>query len=359
MAILINKQQRDMAAKKVEDFLEQQKQWFPVLDLYHAVLELQDQLRGEPVPAGYDFWAKKVLGNCSALSKILFVLHARKVILQKIGGGPMPGEADMPDLDPDWLRFWERSITEMSDEELNDAFDEFQEERYYFRKSCRRGEMDDAGRRENLRMELWGVAARHINGKRAWRKEKAERIARFLFPRVMRKRFLKSETPKSTQELLDLRDEIFCDLGQGTMFPWAAAICLRVVLAELRTRGAAGKPNGVDVSVPVAVWRDINGIMGGFYRNPEAALQFAVRTARQGLGISLNLRSGKMTCATEMLLCEAQQLFFPRTHELEDEERADYWVDEHEVPCCPGCRDSQANQLAHMDPGGCLYTDCD
>jgi hypothetical protein len=66
-----------------------------------------------------------------------------------------------------WLRFWERSIAEMTEEEeMDEAFDSFQDERYYFRKSCRRGEMDDAGRRENLRMELWGVAARHINGKR-------------------------------------------------------------------------------------------------------------------------------------------------------------------------------------------------
>jgi hypothetical protein len=298
MAILINKQQLQAAAKRVEAFLEQQKDWFPVLDLYSAVLELQDQLRGELMPAGYDFWAKKAVGNCSALSKILFVREARKVILQKIGGGPMPGEADMPDLDPDCLRFWERSITAMSDEELNDAFDEFQEERYYFRKSCRRGEMDDAGRRENLRMELWGVAARHINGKR----------------------FFKAEMLEKVQE---------------------------------------EKPSVVEVSVPVSVWRDINGTMGGVYRSPEAALQLAVRSAALGLGISLNLRSGQMTCATEMPLYKAQQLFFPRTHELEDEERADYWVDEHEVPCCPGCRDSQPNQLAHMDPGGCLYTDCD
>jgi hypothetical protein len=306
MATLINKQQLQVAAKKVETFLEEQKDWFPVLDLYHAVLELQDQLRGEPMPPGYDFWAKKAVGNCSALSKILFVREARKVILQKIGGGPMPGEADMPDPDPDWLRFWERSISEMSGEELNDAFDSFQDERYYYRKACRRGEMDDAGRRENLRMELWGVAARHINGKRFFQAEKV------------------SEMLEKVQE---------------------------------------EKLSGVEVSVPVSVWRDINGTMGGFYRSPEAALQLVVRSAALGLGISLNLRSGQMTCATEMPLYKAQQLFFPRTHELEDEETTDYWVDEHEAPqpnCCPGCRDSQANQLAHMDPGGCLYTeDCD
>ena len=28
-------------------------------------------------------------------------------------------------------------------------------------------------------------------------------------------------------------------------------------------------------------------------------------------------------------------------------------------PTCPGCREGQPNQLAHCDPGGCLYTTID
>jgi hypothetical protein len=319
---------RRRAAKKVEELLEEQKKWFPTLDLYNAVLELQDQLRGERT--GYDFWAKKA-GNCSALSKALFVAEARKVILQRIGdsSGPLPGEATLAGVERNWLRFYERSITEMTDEEMNEAFDEFQDERYYFRKSCRRGEADDADRRENLRMELWGVAARHINTKRHIRKQKAERIARFLFPRVLRRRFLKSELPKTTQELLDLRDQIFWELEEGTMAPWASAICLRVVLAELRARGAESAPSCVELSVPVTVWRGISGTMGGIFHNPAGALRFAVHSSALGLGICLDLRSGQMTCAKEMPLEEAQRLFFPRDYQRSEEIVSDYYVEEH------------------------------
>jgi hypothetical protein len=262
------------------------------------------------------------------LSKALFIQEARKVILQRISGGPMPGEATIAGVEEGWLRFWERSISEMTGEEMDEAFDSFQDERYYFRKSCRRGEMDDAGRRENLRMELWGVAARHISGKRIWRKEKAERIARFLFPRVLHRRFQKSEQTKSTQELLERRDAIFCALEEDYL-PWASAICLRVVLAELRARGEEGRAASVEVSVPVRIWRGISGTMGGFFKTPYAALRFAVQTSPLGLGICLNLRSGQVTCATEMALEEAQRLFFPRQKELGDEETTDYWVQEH------------------------------
>jgi hypothetical protein len=169
---------RRRAAKKVEALLEKQKQWFPTLDLYNAVLELQDEIRG--VRTGYDFWAKKA-GDCSTVSKALFVLEARKVILQRIGGGPMPGEADRADVEKGWLRFYERTISKMSDKEFSDAFEEFQDERYYYRKACRRGEADDADRRENLRMELWGVAARHEGSKRHAREFAARRICHAIY----------------------------------------------------------------------------------------------------------------------------------------------------------------------------------
>jgi hypothetical protein len=317
---------RRRAAKKVEALLEEQKDWFPVLDLYNAVLELQDQLRGERVPAGYKVWASKA-GHCSAVSKALFIQQARKVILQRIGGGPMPGEATIAGVEEGWLRFWERSISEMSDEEFSDAFEEFQDERYYFRKSCRRGEMDDAGRRENLRMELWGVAARHEGSKRHAREFAAMRIARFLFPRVLRKCFLASELPKTTQELLELRDEIYQGLEEEYL-PWASAICLRVVLAELRARGAERRAASVEVSVPVTVWRGISGTMGGIFNTTDAALRFAVHTSALGLGLCLNLRSGLLTCAKEMPLAEAQCLFFPREEERSEEIVSDYYVEE-------------------------------
>ena len=321
---------RRRAAKKVEALLEEQKQWFPTLDLYNAVLELQDQLRGEA--AGYDFWAKKA-GQCSATSKALFVQEAVKVIRQRIGERLLPGTADVevdePDWDPCWLRFWERSISKMSDEELDSALDELQEERYYFRKSARRGELTEGCRRANLRMELWGVAARHENTKRHIRKQKAERIAQFLYPRVLRKRFQKVERLKTTQQLLEGRDTLLYALEEEYL-PWASAICLRVVLAELRARGAERRAASVEVSVPVTVWRGISGTMGGFFNTPDAALRFAVYTSPLGLGLCLNVRSGQMTCAKEMPLEEAQRLFFPR----EDDERSeeivsDYYVEEH------------------------------
>lgn len=445
---------RRRAAKKVEALLEEQKGWFPTLDLYNAVLELQDELRGKPVPAGYDltFWAKKA-GNCSALSKALFVAEARKIILARIGGGPMPGEADCAGVEKDWLRFYERSISEMTEKEMDDAFDSFQDERYYFRKSCRRGEMDDAGRRENLRMELWGVAARHENTMRIYQRQRresaAKRICHAIYGRYLRNlrkqavRFmgtrlsdsqLAAEEIHTTSVLLAgespyaLVDAVYTlaarkimkerDLPRATSTEGLVYLCIQApngvlegpmwehdamwyatqtneatLTLDLRKghrelRGTTGlcyeeakrfffyyfwdqahewfyeeQARTVDLVAPVSVWRDIRGTMHGILGR-DVALRLAVETRGRGLGICVNLCSGQMSCAAELPLAEAQQLFFPRKQELGDEETPAYWVEEQkgaapqEDPAgCWGCREDQPNQLAHMEPGGCLYQD--
>lgn len=454
---------RRRAAKKVETLMEEQKQWFPTLDLYNAVLELQDQLRGVDLGAGYDFWAKKA-GNCSLVSKVLFVLHARKVILQRIGepsaagSAALPGEATLAGVEPNWLRFWEKDISKMSDDELDEALGDLQEERYYYRKSARRGELTDACRRENLRMELWGVAARHENTKRHLarrpRELAAAKICHAIFGFYLRRlrkqavRFmgtrlsdsqLAAEEIHTTRVLLagdsqqELIDAVYTlaarkimkerDVPRATSAEGLVHLCvwtrdgllrgpmweedamwylvntnevpltldLRADYRELRGTTDMSmaeatrfffyyewdqahewfyeeQARSVALALPVRVWREIRGTMRAAVCHP-CALSLAVATRGLGLGLTLNLQNGTLNCATELPLARAQQLFFPR-EELQDEAAPAYWVEEKEhghQPAeesadssgCPGCREDQPNQLAHMEPGGCLYTEED
>lgn len=152
---------------------------------------------------------------------------------------------------------------------------------------------------------------------------------------------------------------------------------------------------------------------------PEQALRFAVLTRHRGLGLTLNVAAGEMRISKEMTLGGAEWLLrFTPEHllplqapwdfaemssreldaELESiqEERyfdkyviGDTLTPEHDEALqsmeswsdaahqeyarraaegyplalpksragCAGCAEDQPNQLAHMEPGGCLYTE--
>lgn len=132
------KEFHDILAELEAEFEKQIKEREDLCYLYQEVLDADDLLaKGETLP------------DKTKTATALWSHMIKQRIIAEVGL-PLPGD----------------NVKMMTDYDLDSALDDLQEERYYYRKSLRRGEVTDADRKSNLRMELWGMAARHENSKR-------------------------------------------------------------------------------------------------------------------------------------------------------------------------------------------------
>jgi hypothetical protein len=316
---LLYKLLRRVKAKKVQTFLEDHKKWFPTLDLYDAVIQLEDQLHEEDLPPGYDFWAKEA-GDASRLGKALFILEARKVIRERLGqpSGPLPGEGDRCGVAPPHLACYERNVKTMSDDILDGGLQELQEERYYFRRDCRRGEATDFDRRDNLWMELWGVAARHEGGKRDHReqpkKEAAARICHAMYGfylRSLRKdamRFMGSRFSDNQLAAEEIHSTQVIQAGQSPNEVVDAIFLMatRKIMKQRELPRATSTEGLVHLRIETPQ---------GVLRGPmweEDAMWYVLYTSSAVATLTLDLRKGyrELRGTTSMSYSEAKNYFF-------------------------------------------------